>query len=172
MASRVRLVISRLVLIFVLPLDFHGGVRLVMSMYLLAALRPGHGPNHLLAASVAEIGFRWDPLTLWPGLGLDYLSLAIWLALFNFLRLLFLMPGGTRLQLIFVVGKGFGEGPCWMFMALCSSLTLHVRDRDKGLLRSILVGGVWNGYLHGKVRGQHVPCRFCVAPDNDGHLFC
>ena len=23
----------------------------------------------------------------------------------------------------------------------------HVRDRDKGLLRSIMVGGVWNGFL-------------------------
>ena len=32
---------------------------------------PGHGPIHLLAASAAEIGFRWNPLTLaWsrPGL--------------------------------------------------------------------------------------------------------
>ena len=25
---------------------------------------PGHGPIHFLAASAAEIGFRWDPLTL------------------------------------------------------------------------------------------------------------
>ena len=34
---------------------------------------PGHGPIHLLSASAAEIGFRWDPLTLaWsrPGLPL------------------------------------------------------------------------------------------------------
>ena len=38
LAARVRLVISRLVLIFVLPLDFHGRVRVVRSMYLLAAL--------------------------------------------------------------------------------------------------------------------------------------
>ena len=34
----VRLVISRLVLIFALPLDFHGRVRVVRSMYLPAAL--------------------------------------------------------------------------------------------------------------------------------------
>ena len=47
----------------------------------------------------------------------------------------------------------------------------HVRDRDKGLLRSILVGGVWNGFLLGRVRGQPVPCQFCGAPDGDGHLF-
>ena len=38
LAARVRLVISRLVLIFVLPLDFHGRVRVVRSMYLPAAL--------------------------------------------------------------------------------------------------------------------------------------
>ena len=37
----------------------------------------------------------------------------------------------------------------------------HVRERDKALLRSILVGGVWNGFLLGKVRSQEVPCRFC-----------
>ena len=34
-----------------------------------------------------------------------------------------------------------------------------------------MVGGVWNGFLQGWVRGQPVPCRFCVAPDGDGHLF-
>ena len=37
-AARVRLVIFRLVLIFALPLDFHGRVRVVRSMYLPAAL--------------------------------------------------------------------------------------------------------------------------------------
>ena len=47
----------------------------------------------------------------------------------------------------------------------------HVRERDKALLRSIMVGGVWNGFLLPKVRGQVVPCQFCGAPDGDGHLF-
>ena len=37
-ATRVRLVISRLVLIFALSLDFHGRVRIVRSMFLPAAL--------------------------------------------------------------------------------------------------------------------------------------
>ena len=27
------------------------------------------------------------------------------------------------------------------------------------------------GFLLGRVRGQVVPCRFCRAPDGDGHLF-
>ena len=248
LAARVRLVISRLVLVFVLPPDFHGRVRVVRSMYLPAALHgvqaslmaldslrklrssictvvwsrrqplasvgavlsfldgptgcapafcvvcfrfrlfrrylasglsqvrrayrflemvgegcPGHGPIHLLSASAAEIGFRWDPFC--P-------CLAIWLALFNILRLLFLMPGGTRLKLIFVVGKVFGAGLCGMCMALCSSLTLLMSGTEnKALLRSVMVGGVWNVFLLGRVRGKPVPCRFCGAPGGDGHLF-
>ena len=47
----------------------------------------------------------------------------------------------------------------------------HLRERDKALLRSIMVEGVWNGLLLGWVRSQVIPCRFCVAPDGDGHLF-
>ena len=35
---------------------------------------PGHGPIHLLFASAAEIGFRWDPQALaWPQPGLPLL---------------------------------------------------------------------------------------------------
>ena len=48
LAARVRLVISRLVLIFVLPLDFHGRVRIVRSKFLPAAL---HGIEASLLAS-------------------------------------------------------------------------------------------------------------------------
>ena len=47
----------------------------------------------------------------------------------------------------------------------------HVRDRDKALLRAILSGAVWNGFLLGKVRKENVPCRFCGVPGGDGHLF-
>ena len=47
----------------------------------------------------------------------------------------------------------------------------HVRERDKALLRGVLVGGVWNGFLLEKVKNCHVPCRFCGGDDNDGHLF-
>ena len=47
----------------------------------------------------------------------------------------------------------------------------HVRERDKGLLRSVMVGSVWNGFLLGRVRDQVLLCRFCGAPDSDGHLF-
>ena len=41
-------------------------------------------------------------------------------------------------------------------MVLCSSLTLSTFGRDKALLSGVLVGGVWNGFLLGKVRGQPV----------------
>ena len=47
----------------------------------------------------------------------------------------------------------------------------HVRERDKALLRRILVGGVWNGFLLQRVQGQRVPCRFRGGADSDGHLF-
>ena len=48
LAARVRLVLSRLVLIFVPPLDFHGRVRVVRSMYLPAVL---HGIEASFLAS-------------------------------------------------------------------------------------------------------------------------
>ena len=47
----------------------------------------------------------------------------------------------------------------------------HVRENDKALVRSVMVGGVWNRFLLGNVRGEAVPCRFCGGADGDGHLF-
>ena len=44
LASRVRLVIARLVLVFALPLDFHGRLRVVRSMFIPGAL---HGNEAL-----------------------------------------------------------------------------------------------------------------------------
>ena len=45
------------------------------------------------------------------------------------------------------------------------------RERNKMLLLSVMVGGVWNGFLLGKVRGDFVSCRFCDGADGDGLLF-
>ena len=68
--------------------------------------------------------------------------------------------------------KGFRGGPLLDIHGTLQLLnSSHVRERDKALLRTILVGGVWNGFLLVYVRGQLVPCRFCGAPDHDGHLF-
>ena len=68
--------------------------------------------------------------------------------------------------------KGFRGGP---WLDVDGTLQLlnsdHVRERDKALLRGILVGGVWNGFLLCKVQGQDVPCGFCGGRDHDGHLF-
>ena len=68
--------------------------------------------------------------------------------------------------------EGFRGGP---LLDAAGALQLlnssHVRERDEALLRGVLVGGVWNGFLLGTVRGQPVPCRFCGGPDGDGHLF-
>ena len=68
--------------------------------------------------------------------------------------------------------QGFRGGP---LLDMAGSLQLlhapHVRERDKALLRGIMVGGVWNGFLLGHARGEIVPCRFCGEADGDGHLF-
>ena len=55
MAARVRLVISRLALVSILPIDFHGRVRVVRSMYLPAVL---HGIEASLLASDRLRKFR------------------------------------------------------------------------------------------------------------------
>ena len=109
-------------------------------------------------------------LSGWVGLGLGCLCLVIWLALFSISRLLFLMLGRTRLQLIFAVERVVRCGPLLdVFGSLQLLNSSHVRERDKALLRSVMVGGAWNGFLLRRVRGQPVPCRFCGAPHDDGH---
>ena len=57
LAAWVRLVISRLVLIFALPLDFHGRVRVVRCMYLLAALH-GIEASILYLLLIASVSLR------------------------------------------------------------------------------------------------------------------
>ena len=256
LAGRVRLVIARLVLIFALPLDFHGRVRIVRSMFIPAALHgieasllaseslrklrsavcrvvwsrrqpfasvgavlslldgpsgcdpafcvvwfrfrllrrylalwpsevgrvshllgmvgegcPGHGPIHLLSASAAEIGFHWDPHALaWIRPGLSLLSNLA--GPIQHFRAAILDAWRNKVTSDLCRRKGFRGGPLFDIHGSLQLLnSSHVRERDKALLRTILVGGVWNGFLLGYVRGQTVPCRFCGAPDHDGHLF-
>ena len=52
LATRVRLVIARLVVVFVLPLDFHGRLRVIRSMFIPGALRG------IEASFVADAGLR------------------------------------------------------------------------------------------------------------------
>ena len=57
--------------------------------------------------------------------------------------------------------KGFRGGPLFDIDSTLQLLDFdHVRERDEALLRGILVGGVWSGFLLGKVPGQIVQCRF------------
>ena len=89
---------------------------------------PGHGPVHLLVASACAVGFQWDLLRVgWSRPGLLVLgNLACPVQHF---KLLFLMPGVVRLQLIFVVGKVSGVVHCWIFWALCSCVVLLMLGR-------------------------------------------
>ena len=65
-----------------------------------------------------------------------------------------------------------GHGPVHLLLISAVVLTSsHLRERDKMLLRAILCGGVWNGFLLGKAKKEDVPCRFCGKRDGDGHLF-
>ena len=132
---------------------------------------PGHGPLHLLSSCAAEIGFFWDPGVLaWVRPGLPPLcNLA---GPVQHFKGAILEAWRDKVSSNLCCRKGFRGGP---LLDVHGSLQLlnssHVRERDKALLRSIMVGGVWNGFLLGRVRSQIVPCRFCGAPDDDGHLF-
>ena len=67
----------------------------------------------------------------------------------------------------FCARSGFRDGPLLDIRGSHQLLiSSHVRERDKALLRSVMVGGVWNGFLPGKI-----PCKFCGGTDGDGHLF-
>ena len=121
---------------------------------------PGHGPAHLLVESAAGIGFVWSPgLVDWVPEGLPVLrNLA---GPIQHFRSAVLEGWSGKLSADFCARKGFRGGP---WLDIDSTLQLlnsdHVRERETRL-RIILVGGVWNGFLLQKVKGQRVPCRFC-----------
>ena len=122
---------------------------------------PGHGPAHLLVESAAEIGFVWSPDVVgWVREGLPVLSnLAGPTQHFG---AAVLEGWRSKVSADLCIRKDFRGGP---WLDLDSTLQLlnsdHVRERDKALLSGILVGGVWNGFLLEKEKGQRVPCRFC-----------
>ena len=93
------------------------------------------------------------------------------LDLFSIISLLFLMLGGTRFLHTIVLGRGSGVPPLDVSGTLQLLNSSHVRERDKALHRGVLVGGVWNEFQLGGVRGQLVLCRFYGGPDGDGHFF-
>ena len=140
LAARVRSVISRLVLIFVLPLDFHGRVRVVRSMYLPPAL---HGIEASLLASdslrklrsavrrvvwsrrppVADVG---AVLSLLDGpTGCDPAFCVVWFRFRLLRRYLALWPAevGRIFRLLELVGDGCpGHGPIHFLSASAAEI--------------------------------------------------
>ena len=69
----------------------------------------------------------------------------------SILKMLFFRPGGVRAAAILTSRKGFRGGPLLDFHGTMQLLfSSHLRERDKMLLRSILCGWAWNGFLLGK----------------------
>ena len=131
----------------------------------------GHGPIHALVAGAHRIGFSWDSLmTRWdrPGLsGLSDLAGPI-----QYFQSAILDAWRNKVAADLCARRGFRGGPLLDIPGSHQLLnSSHVRERDKAVLRSIMVGGVWNGFLLGKVGGEVVSCRFCGGADGDGHLF-
>ena len=88
------------------------------------------------------------------------------------LRLLSWIIGGPGLLLFSLRVKVSGAGFGWMSRVPGSFFfSSHQGKRDKMQLRSVLCGGVWNGFCTGKSKKEDVACRFCGRADGDGHLF-
>ena len=100
---------------------------------------PDHGPIHLLVSTAVEIGFRWNPDALaWSRPGLPLLSnLAGPLQHF---KAAILDAWRNKAAADLCGREGFRDGP---LLDIPGSLQLlnssHVRERDKALLRSIMV---------------------------------
>ena len=140
LAARVRLVISRLVLVFVLPLDFHGRVRVVRSMYLLAAL---HGIESSLLASDSlrklrssicrVVWSRRQPMAnvgavlalLFGPIGCDPAFCVVWFRFRLLRRYLVLWPAevGRVYRLLEMVGEGCpGRGSIHLLSASAAEI--------------------------------------------------
>ena len=137
LAARVRLVISRLVLVFVLPLNFHGRVRVVRSMYLPAALH-GIKPLHLLLIAFGSL------------LLMLVLSLAFWMGpLVVILPFVFdaILPFGLLRSIGFIVClKWLGMGVLGMVLFIFFWLVL-LRLVSSGILMPWLGFGLVCLYL-------------------------
>ena len=131
----------------------------------------GHGPVHLLLVSAAELGFVWDGeekgqvrVCLPPLRMMSCPVQHFYSSMLDAWRCCIFAKLSER--------KAFWELNMLIFKGSLQLLTSsHLRERDKMLLRAILCGGVWNGFLLGKTKKEHVPCRFCGQRDGDGHLF-
>ena len=136
-----------------------------------AAGRPGHGPVHLLIQSASLIGLAWDSNQEgWIRPGLPPLRMLS--GPYQHFKSSIFEAWREHAAAVLTSRKGFRCGPFLDYHGTMQLLfSSHLRERDKMLLRSILCGGAWNGFLLGKTKEEEVPCRFCGRVDGDGHLF-
>ena len=141
----------------------------IFRLLIMPLLGPrGTGPL-IFSFSLLMNGYFWDSEQAgWIRPGLP--PLCMMTGPFSIFEVPFGRPGNIKQLLICSNGKGFGvffgfdvHGSHHL---LVSS---HLRERDKMLLRAILSFLVEFGI--GKIEKEDVPCRFCGAPNNDGHLF-
>ena len=122
---------------------------------------PGHGSIHLLQISAAVLGFAWDGAEKgWAWVSFPPLRMVtgpvehFYSSILDAWRLSVFAKLPER--------KGFLGCEYADFKGSLQLLTSsQLRERDKMLLRAILCGCVWNGFLLGKARKEDVPCRFC-----------
>ena len=92
---------------------------------------------------------------IWVGLVPVCPPLVTWLVPIQHFKAAILDAWRNKVAADLCCRKGFRGGP---LLDIHGSLQLlnssHVRERDKGLLRSVMVGGVWNGFLSGRARLQ------------------
>ena len=87
----------------------------------------------------------------WPAL--SNLASPIKHSICNFVYLELL--GAAGFLLTFVLGGVFGVALSWILRDSHQLLSFsHVQERDKALLSSVMVGGVWTGFLLWKVPGE------------------
>ena len=149
----------------------HELARVESLLRVVSAGAPGHGPVHLPVSSALSLGFSRDSdLCVWIRLGLPVLCQIS--SPFQFFREAIWGAWRTEVAGDLSSRAGFRGGRYLDFRGSLKLLSSpHLRGGDKGLLRGILSGGVWSGFLLSFVRGEIVPCRFCGGPDRDGHLF-
>ena len=138
----------------------HELARIYSLLRVVSAGAPGHGPVHLLVSSALSLGFSWDSdLCVWlrPG----------WPALcqisspFQFFREAIWGAWRTKVAGDLSSRAGFRGGRYLDFRGSLKLLSSpHLRGGDKGLLRGILSGVVWNGFLLGFVKGEIVSLSF------------
>ena len=131
---------------------------------------PGHGPVHLLADSALEIGLSWDAEQAgWIGPFLPPLRMMA--VPFQHFRSAVWQAWQDKVATDLCKRKGFRGEFCFDILGSHQQLaSSHLREWDKMLLRTILSGGVWNGFLLSKVKKEDIRWRFCNAPENDGHF--